>query len=253
MSEDKTEEVITGSLSGEDAATSATDLPEESVPSEAVEVEPAAAQQSDQSGSEDGTAPLDALGEILFKSIDGLERNIDHRFSQTAASLANLADQLSFLPKQIRNIAGKIDDVSTAIADSNYRSLLLGIVSIYDLAEQMLRTLSASDQGEGHRCLATVTLQLRQILESNGLVRIVTEGQFDPKRHRAIESFACETPEKNDTIKEEVRPGFLDGSKVLRFAEVTVWKYTGTPGETVNPASPSEILPETAKEHEGQR
>lgn len=252
MSEDKTEEYITASSSGEDSESSATDLPEEAVSSAAEEVESAADEQNNQSGSENETDPLAALGEILYKSIDGLERNIDHRFSQTAASLSSLADQLSFLPKQIRNIAGKIDDVSTAIADSNYRSLLLGIVSIYDLAEQMLRTLSASDQGEGHRCLATVTLQLRQILESNGLIRIVTEGQFDPKRHRAIESFACETPEKNDTIKEEVRPGFLDGSKVLRFAEVTVWKYTGTPGETGDPATPPEILPETANEHEDQ-
>jgi len=173
----------------------------------------------------------DVLREFLLESFSGLDQRIDQRFSQTASSIAGLADQLSFIPKQIRNIAANIDDVSTAIADSNYRSLLLSVVSIYDLSEQMLRTLGGGDETEGHRCLATLTLQLRQIIETNGLVRIGTEGMFDPKLHRAIDSFDCTDAEKNDTIKEEIRPGFLDGSKVLRFAEVTVWKFAGNAGE----------------------
>lgn len=170
----------------------------------------------------------DAIRELLLESIGDLDRRIDLHFSQTAAGIAGLGDQLSFLPKQIRNISAKIDDVSTAIAESNYRSLLLSVVSIYDLSEQMLRTQAGGDPSEERRCLATLTLQLRQILESNGLVRILTEGRFDPKMHRAIESFACADPGENDMIKEEIRPGFLDGSKVLRFAEVTVWKFAGS-------------------------
>lgn len=149
------------------------------------------------------------------------------------ASLDATAKQVSFLPPQMRMLGGKIDGLATAISEPRYRAALLGLLGVFDLADQILRTLPADDDGQtgaaetNHRRNYEVLLaQLRQILEANGLTEIPTSGGFDPELHRALKLVPVANPAQSDQVLEVVRRGFRTEQSVLRYAEVLVGQYS---------------------------
>jgi hypothetical protein len=153
------------------------------------------------------------------------------RIAAFEAAMDATAKQVSFLPPQMRMLGGKIDGLATAISEPRYRAALLGLLGVYDLADQILRTLPADDDGQtgvaNHRRNYEVLLaQLRQILEANGLTEIPTDGGFDPELHRALKLVPVADPAQSDQVLETVRRGFRTEQSVLRYAEVLVGQYS---------------------------
>lgn len=156
---------------------------------------------------------------------------MEARMAAFEAAMDATAKQVSFLPPQMRMLGGKIDGLATAISEPRYRAALLGLLGVYDLTDQILRTLPADDDGQtgaaNHRRNYEVLLaQLRQILEANGLTEIPTGGGFDPELHRALKLVPVADPTQSDQVLEVARRGFRTEQSVLRYAEVLVGQYS---------------------------
>ena len=66
-----------------------------------------------------------------------------------------------------------------------------------------------------------VRRRLLDALAAEGVTLIAAEGQpFDPRRHIAVEVVAAAAP--SGTVMQEIRRGFVVGTRVLRHAEVAV-------------------------------
>jgi molecular chaperone GrpE (heat shock protein) len=98
------------------------------------------------------------------------------------------------------------------------RRLLLGAVDAEDRREaEALHT--ALDAWLGG--LTMVRRRLLDALAAEGVTLIAAEGQpFDPRRHIAVEVVVAAAP--SGTIMQEIRRGFVVGTRVLRHAEVAV-------------------------------
>lgn len=158
------------------------------------------------------------LGEILS--------TVQTRLAKVETNLAMTAEQVSFLPPTVRTLGSKIDGIVTSISEPRYKAVLLSLLGVYDLVDQVLRTLPTTPDdnnlADHRRNYEVLRTQLRQILEMNGLSEIDASGTFDPKQHCSLQRVPCKDPEQDGRIIEIVRPGFRTEHAVLRFAEVIV-------------------------------
>jgi molecular chaperone GrpE (heat shock protein) len=60
---------------------------------------------------------------------------------------------------------------------------------------------------------------------------------FDPKEHRALRAVVTDNSEQERRIARVIRCGFRQGSRILRPAEVDVYRYRATPAATPAPAT----------------
>ena len=73
-----------------------------------------------------------------------------------------------------------------------------------------------------HQGVDMIAKQFYGLLESNGLKRIVSLGQkFDPHQHEPVEVKEDESI-KEDTVFEELQPGYLLNGRIIRPAKVKV-------------------------------
>ncbi len=99
------------------------------------------------------------------------------------------------------------------------RSVVLDLLPVVDNFERALRTSAATE--EFIQGMQLVYQQLLAILEQAGLQRMETVNQlFDPRRHEAVKKEAHQAPE--NTIMEEIQPGYLLGDRVIRCAKVII-------------------------------
>jgi molecular chaperone GrpE len=168
-------------------------------------------------------------GEILAR-LESLELELRGQTGRFQAGLNTLSEKVAFIPPQIRNLGAKIDAVATVAADSKYRSLLLTLLGLHDLVGQM--RLGASDgerEGAAGRSLDVIFTQIQQILEGNGLKDIAASETFDPAMHCAIQVVPTEDAAMDGKIARLIRPGFTLAGRLVRFAEVEIWKLRAPP------------------------
>jgi len=156
---------------------------------------------------------------------------VEPAFAAVLDRIGGLEKQVSLLPPQVRNLAAKVDGLSTSIVEPRIRSLLAGLLGLYDLIDQVLRTLPNAEvsPAEHQRNYEVLKTQVGLLLDANGLYQIAAAGTFDPQVHRALESVPVDDPAKAGGILEVVRPGFRTDQAVLRYAEVTVGRFTAPP------------------------
>jgi hypothetical protein len=182
-------------------------------------------------------ATLDNLNERIDQIGESFV-SVQTRLAGLESALELVAKQVSFLPPQMRMLSSKVTDLTYSISEPRYREVLLSLLGIYDLVDQLLRTLpaeedeNAAQQRRNYEVLAT---QLRQVLEMNGLFDIKTDGPFDPNVHRALQCVPCDDPAQHDHIVDVVRRGFRTERSILRYAEVVVgrWELNETGDEAL--------------------
>jgi len=96
---------------------------------------------------------------------------------------------------------------------------------LLEAVDELERALAAAAGGVGP-LVDGVSLTLaslkKKVLEL-GAERLSVLGRpFDPRLHEAIEVVPVTDPEKDDTVVEEVRPGYRIGERILRPARVRV-------------------------------
>jgi len=122
------------------------------------------------------------------------------------------------------NYKKQASDERASLISSANASLIYEILPILDnfklAADHMPENLAENNWAQG---IKQVERQLESILQNEGLTRIKTVGeQFDPVLHEAIEHIESGKPE--DEIVEEILPGYILNSEVLRPAKVKVAK-----------------------------
>jgi molecular chaperone GrpE (heat shock protein) len=177
-----------------------------------------------------------ASGEIRdeLRRLFALCSSFEARLENLETAMDTTAKQVAFLPPQVRQLSSKIEGLNTSISEPRYRGVLLNLLGVYDLADQVLRSLPPANADEDEaitnhrRDYEVFRTQLRQILESNGLTEIPAHGEFNPAAHRAVKRMPVVDRTLADQVLEVVRPGFRTEQAVLRFAEVVVGHYLST-------------------------
>ncbi len=112
------------------------------------------------------------------------------------------------------------------------RSAALGeiVAHLLPLLDNFERTLSAADEGASRESLLEgvkiIEGQLRSVLAKFKLQKIQAVGStFDPNLHEAIVAERSDSPQ--GAILEEIEPGYMLGSTVLRPSKVKVSKGPG--------------------------
>ena len=135
-------------------------------------------------------------------------------------------EQIGFLPPQLRSLGSRIDAAAVSITETRYRALLLDLLGVYDLTDQLIRTLASDDNNtlekQHLKNYQMIKTQLLQILSLNGLEPILTEGLFDESIHKAVDRMQCKDPDEAGRVTRVIRPGFRTAHQVLRYAEVVV-------------------------------
>jgi molecular chaperone GrpE len=104
-------------------------------------------------------------------------------------------------------------------------ALILELVSILDDFERSIRSAEhKKDFDLLHQGVDIISKQLHRLLEEKGLNKIKSVGEkFNPHEHEAIEVVEGEDNEDN-TILEELQPGYILNGRIIRPAKVKVAK-----------------------------
>lgn len=186
---------------------------------------------------------ISAASPEIDQKLSGLAAAIaaaDERLAALGPAVEALSKQVSLIPPQVRNVASKVEGLNASISEPRLRSLLQGMVAIFDLVNNLCRAEIPQSADPALAELAarnyrTIRTQLLQLFESNGLRLIDPQGDFDPKEHQAIKQVTCDDERGHGKVIEVIRPGFRTEQAVLRYAEVTVGRFA--PAEAETPSS----------------
>jgi len=107
------------------------------------------------------------------------------------------------------------------------RPLLLDLLLFRD----NLQAMHTANQGETREALSTLLFELEETLGRQDLVLTGKVGErMDRKTCRAIRTIETDDPEKEDLVAEVLKDGFLWRERVLRPAQVAVFRRRGGSG-----------------------
>jgi molecular chaperone GrpE len=184
-------------------------------------------QRADEAGAEEDAAATDdaeALEEAEAEA-EAEEAAIAADLAKARAEAESYLDDLRRLQADFDNYRKRTLREQTARAASASQALVARLLPVLDNFE--LAVSSAEQSRDFDRMLKGVEMvfgELREVLESEGLVRIEAEGKpFDPERHEAVIAVEEEDTEPGMVV-DIVRAGYELRGKVLRPAMVKVAK-----------------------------
>jgi len=146
------------------------------------------------------------------------EENLQNEFDELKSLLVRT--QADFVNYRRRNEEDKANFVRHATSD-----IIEQLIPVMDnfalMAKHVPAELATNSWAQG---VQAVERQLEQILLTNGLERIETEGKpFDPNLHEAVGEVQEKGVEPGAIVTEEA-PGYMLGGKLVRPAKVLVNK-----------------------------
>ena len=199
---------------------------DEAVPERADEATEAADEDAgeDEATDEDEADATDEA-EVLDEAEDDEEALIAADLARARAEAESYLDDLRRLQADFDNYRKRTLREQTARAASASQALVTRLLPVLDNFE--LAVSAAEQSRDFDRMLKGVEMvfgELREVLESEGLVRIEAEGKpFDPERHEAVIAVEEEDTEPGMVV-DIVRAGYELRGKVLRPAMVKVAK-----------------------------
>jgi molecular chaperone GrpE len=186
-------------------------------------------QRADEAGAEEDAAATDdaeALEEVEAEvEAEVEEAAIAADLAKARAEAESYLDDLRRLQADFDNYRKRTLREQTARTASASQALVARLLPVLDNFE--LAVSSAEQSRDFDRMLKGVEMvfgELREVLESEGLVRIEAEGKpFDPERHEAVIAVEEEDTEPGMVV-DIVRAGYELRGKVLRPAMVKVAK-----------------------------
>jgi molecular chaperone GrpE len=177
-------------------------------------------------GEEDAAATDDAEAlEEVQAEVEAEEDAIAADLAKARAEAESYLDDLRRLQADFDNYRKRTLREQTARTASASQALVARLLPVLDNFE--LAVSSAEQSRDFDRMLKGVEMvfgELREVLESEGLVRIEAEGKpFDPERHEAVIAVEEEDTEPGMVV-DIVRAGYELRGKVLRPAMVKVAK-----------------------------
>ena len=134
-----------------------------------------------------------------------------------------LLTRLKYLQADLENQRKRIDRELKVAGESLARSLLTRLMVVQDELDLAVRhAAQEGDSKELNEGIAMIQRNLWSAMESAGVERIDCVGkQFDPALHEAVEKVQGKSVGE-DTVVEEVRPGFMFRGQLLRPSMVKV-------------------------------
>ena len=208
--------------------------PAEEQPAEPAEQDEAVPERADEAADEEGDADVPDDGEVLEGiEADGVEADgVEAEEDAIAADLDKARAEAESYLDDLRRLQADFDNYrkrtlreQTARTASASQALVARLLPVLDNFE--LAVSAAERSRDFDRMLKGVEMvfgELREVLESEGLVRIEAEGKpFDPERHEAVIAVEEEDTEPGMVV-DIVRAGYELRGKVLRPAMVKVAK-----------------------------
>ena len=175
---------------------------------------------------------VEADTEADAEALDEIDAEVEAEEDAIAADLAKARAEAESYLDDLRRLQADFDNYrkrtlreQTARAASASQALVARLLPVLDNFE--LAVSSAEQSRDFDRMLKGVEMvfgELREVLETEGLVRIEAEGKpFDPERHEAVIAVEEEDTEPGMVV-DIVRAGYELRGKVLRPAMVKVAK-----------------------------
>jgi molecular chaperone GrpE len=160
-------------------------------------------------------------------------KRLEGSLVQEKRKVSELATNLQYLQADFENYRKRMDRRMREVEEKAASQLVTRLLRVVDELELASATAEAS--GESGVLMDGVKMVYRTLmseLESEGLQRIESVGrQFDPTLHEAVERVGGGS--KGDAlVVEEIRPGYLFRSRVIRPSMVKVKLGSPTPPKT---------------------
>ncbi len=147
-------------------------------------------------------------------------------FEKLQGELDGLRDLATQLENQLKRAVADYHNLEKRVAEGRSEltkwgtgELLVKILPTLDHLEQALGGASEQERQSGwFKGVELAVKELNQVLQSEGLEQIASDGQFDPNLHEAVDTREGE----DNKILEVVRKGYTLNGKVLRPAGVVV-------------------------------
>jgi molecular chaperone GrpE len=185
----------------------------------------AVTERADEDDEDDGEEDGEEFAEAGEVAEAVAEDAIAADLEKARAEAESYLDDLRRLQADFDNYRKRTLREQTARAASASQALVARLLPVLDNFE--LAVSAAEQSRDFDRMLKGVEMvfgELREVLESEGLVKIEAEGKpFDPERHEAVIAVEQEDSEPG-TVTDIVRTGYELRGKVLRPAMVKVAK-----------------------------
>jgi molecular chaperone GrpE len=159
----------------------------------------------------------------LANAVEAEIAALEARVAELEAKCADAENRYLRCLADFQNYRRRAEEQRSEIAQFANREFIIGLLPVLDNFE---RAVAAANQAQSVEAFADgVTLILRQLtdlLQKAGVTRIEALGQqFDPNFHEAVERIHDGGHPEN-TIVEEVQPGYVMQGRVLRPSMVKV-------------------------------
>jgi molecular chaperone GrpE len=132
----------------------------------------------------------------------------------------DIRDTLQRVYAEFQNYKKRMDDDKQKFIELSNEELIKRILPILDNLELALSHKKQDD--EFSKGIELIYAQFTQVLEDEGVKRILSSGKFDPKLHEVL--MTEESPKEEGVILEELQKGYMLGGRVLRHAKVKIAK-----------------------------
>ena len=137
--------------------------------------------------------------------------------------LEELTDTLQRLQAEFENYKKRVDKERVHFMEYSKAEIIAKLLPILDSFELALQNTKEADKfAKGMEMIHT---QIIDSLQQEGLRKIEVNGKFDPFKHEVL--LKEKSNEDEDTILQELQPGYMLKDKVLRHAKVKVAEKSG--------------------------
>jgi molecular chaperone GrpE (heat shock protein) len=150
--------------------------------------------------------------------------DIDKTLGDIRAELAGLHAQSKFLNEVIDRLHTENERLRRAGSRATLQPALRELIKLAD--DWRSRSVAVREDADPGRLCADVVEDVTMILGRQGIDAFAVEAgtEFDRYQHRAVGTRATEDAALDGRVAEVRRPGYRDEERVVRFAEVVVYK-----------------------------
>ncbi len=155
---------------------------------------------------------------------EAVKKQEETGLSEEQTKIAELEDTLKRLAAEFDNYRKRVEKEKQVISETSQAKIFSELISINDVFEKALQSVSMSSDTNSKKGFEMIFTEFQNLLQRNGVRKIQAKGsKFDPTLHNAIASEASNDLEE-DTILEEVQPGYTFKDAVLRHSMVVISK-----------------------------
>jgi molecular chaperone GrpE len=156
----------------------------------------------------------------VIENIAKDQESIMHQNEELKNQYVDIKNTLQRVYAEFQNYKKRTDEDKQRLVELSNEDLLKKILPVVDSLELALSHKKQDD--DFSRGIELIHAQLIQVLEDEGVRRILSNGKFDPKLHEVL---MTENSQKEEgVILDEIQKGYFLGNKILRHAKVKIAK-----------------------------